>query len=248
MRFEHAYVQRHFADYLMTLHAEGRFMFARFAQWRSAALAFSGDYLRPRSPLSARYIKQPCGLLRLCRSTPAAQREIEAGFEAFERDDGMSPDPILRPDLRYNQYLRERGYDPINPWDRNANGGLDEQGNFVSGWQMRNAHYPANIKEEDSETPYMTSRAIEFIAEAGEQPWCLHLSYIKPHWPYIAPAPYHNLYGAEHVVPAVRNAAERLNAHPVYDAFMHLRYSQEFSRDEVRQAVIPVYMGWSTDR
>jgi hypothetical protein len=22
-----------------------------------------------------------------------------------------------------------------------------------------------------------------------------HLSYIKPHWPYIVPAPYHDMYG-----------------------------------------------------
>ena len=25
-------------------------------------------------------------------------------------------------------------------------------------------------------------------------PWCVHLSYIKPHWPYIAPAPYNDMY------------------------------------------------------
>ena len=254
VRFEHAYVQAPLCGPSRRCTLTGRYMFSHGSHNNGDPLRvgelFLGDYLRPlgmRTALVGKTHMKPdrAGLLRLGvdLNSPAAQREIEAGFEAFERDDGMSPDPILRPDLRYNQYLRERGYDPINPWDRNANGALDEQGNFVSGWQMRNARYPANIKEEDSETPYMTSRAIEFITEAGEQPWCLHLSYIKPHWPYIAPAPYHSLYGAEHVVPAVRNAAEREDAHPVYDAFMHLRYSQEFSRDEVRQTVIPVYMG-----
>ena len=52
------------------------------------------------------------------------------------------------------------------------------------------------MKAEHSETAYMTGRAMDFIREQGEEPWCLHLSYIKPHWPYIAPAPYHRLYGA----------------------------------------------------
>jgi len=67
--------------------------------------------------------------------------------------------------------------------------------NDLTGWQMHNARLPARIPEADSETPYLTDRAIAFIAERGESPWCLHLSYIKPHWPYMAPAPYNDLYG-----------------------------------------------------
>ena len=31
-------------------------------------------------------------------------------------------------------------------------------------------------------------------ADAGAEPWCVHLSYFRPHPPYIAPAPYHDLY------------------------------------------------------
>jgi hypothetical protein len=31
----------------------------------------------------------------------------------------------------------------------------------------------------------------------GEEPWTLHLSYVKPHWPYLAPAPYHARYSLE---------------------------------------------------
>ena len=108
---------------------------------------------------------------------------------------------------------------------------------------MRHARKPARVAEEDSETPYMTGRAMEFMAEAGDRPWCLHLSYIKPHWPYIAPAPYNALYGPEHVLPAVRSEAERRDPHPVYREFMDQRVSRTFSRDEVRAEVIPVYMG-----
>ena len=60
---------------------------------------------------------------------------------------------------------------------------------LLSGWLLENASVPARVAEPDSETAYSTSRAIEFIEQAGDRPWCLHLSYIKPHWPYIAPAP-----------------------------------------------------------
>ena len=89
----------------------------------------------------------------------------------------------------------------------------------------------------------MTGRAMEFIRKQGEEPWCLHLSYIKPHWPYIAPAPYHGLYGANSVIAANRHEDERRDPHPVHAAFMAHEDSRSFSRDEVRRAVIPAYMG-----
>ncbi len=108
---------------------------------------------------------------------------------------------------------------------------------------MRNATRPARVAEEDSETPYMTRRAIDFMREAAGRPWCLHLSYIKPHWPYIAPAPYHAIYSAADVVPALRCEAERAEPHPIYREFMQLNVSRAFSREDVRAAVIPAYMG-----
>jgi arylsulfatase A-like enzyme len=89
----------------------------------------------------------------------------------------------------------------------------------------------------------MTSRAIEFMEQAGETPWCLHLSYIKPHWPYIAPAAYNDTYGPEHVIPAARHERELTEAQPVFQAFMEGRIGRAFSREEVREAVIPAYMG-----
>jgi arylsulfatase A-like enzyme len=89
----------------------------------------------------------------------------------------------------------------------------------------------------------MTDRAMEFIAQAGTRPWCLHLSYIKPHWPYMAPAPYHAMYGAADVIAPNRSEAERRDPHPVYGAFMRHEESVNFARDEVRSTVIPTYMG-----
>jgi len=62
------------------------------------------------------------------------------------------------------------------------------------------------------------------------RPWCLHLSYIKPHWPYIAPAPYHAMYGEGDVLPALRVADERADPHPVYAALMAMRPARSFAR------------------
>src|ERR1700744_1611065 len=91
----------------------------------------------------------------------------------------------------------------------------------------------------------MTRRAMDFITEAETdgRPWCLHLSYIKPHWPYIAPQPYASMYSANEMLPAIRSEKERDNAHPVFAAYMDMRYSLNMSRDEARDKVIPTYMG-----
>ena len=91
----------------------------------------------------------------------------------------------------------------------------------------------------------MTDRAMAFMEDAMAEgkPWLCHLSYIKPHWPYIVPAPYHDMYGPEHIVDPIRSASEQDNAHPLLAAYQKSRVSKCFSRDEVRDHVIPAYMG-----
>ncbi|HUY04894.1 MAG TPA: sulfatase-like hydrolase/transferase [Rhodocyclaceae bacterium] len=171
----------------------------------------------------------------------------ECGFVLGERDDGLHPEGPLgyysaRPP-RYNDYLRSHGFTGRNPWLEWANAGEDEQCRIVSGFYIENAHRPARVPAEHSETAYMTGRAMEFIDAAGDTPWCMHLSYIKPHWPLIAPAPYHRLYGPEDVPPALRSEIERTAPHPLLRGFMNHRVSQTFTRDEVRARAIPTYMG-----
>ena len=69
---------------------------------------------------------------------------------------------------------------------------------------------------------------MDFIteAEADGRPWCMHLSYIKPHWPYIVPEPYASMYGPADVQPVIRSDGERQNPHPVFGAYMDMRYSR----------------------
>ena len=118
---------------------------------------------------------------------------------------------------------------------------------MLSGWLLENSIKPARVAKEDSETAWLTSRAIDYLDQAGPAPWCLHLSYIKPHWPYIAVAPYHNMYSADDVIPVNRSDNECEDPHPVLGAFQNARVSQSFSRQDVRNAVIPAYMGLITE-
>ena len=216
-----------------------------------------GDYLRPhgyRTVLVGKTHFKPdlesMARLGIDPGTNPGLPYWQCGFEPFERDDGLHPEvdgKLAGADPAYNDWLRQLGYTGTNPWHDWANSVEGDNGEVLSGWSMRNARRPARVKEEHSETAYMTDRALDFIRQArGGAPWCLHVSYIKPHWPYIAPAPYHDMYDASHVVPANRTEAERQSPHPVIAAFMRHDESIHFSRDEVRDTVIPAYMGLIT--
>ncbi|MEM7302618.1 MAG: sulfatase-like hydrolase/transferase [Pseudomonadota bacterium] len=168
----------------------------------------------------------------------------EAGFEPYERDDGVHPDAVNLPGGSYNDYLKNNGHDDYaNPWHWVANS-VDTDDGVRSGFFNDVADKPARVDEKDSETPYMTRRAMQFLAEDdGEQPWLLHLSYIKPHWPYIAPAPYNSLYSASDAQQVVRSDAELHDTNPLFKLFMDRVSGKTFSRENVRETVIPTYMG-----
>lgn len=258
MRFTRAYVQSPVCGASRMSFYTGRYVSSHGASWNGFPLKVGemtmGDYLRPLgldTVLVGKTHMQPDteGMERLGIDPQSiiGVRVSECGFDPYDRDDGLhafGPDGRYDPRKpRYNDYLNEKGYPGDNPWHDYANAAEGAGNSLASGWAMRHARKPARVAEEDSETPYMTRRAMEFMSEAGERPWCLHLSYIKPHWPYIAPAPYNDMYGPDDVIPAVKRESERADPHPVYRAFMDYLVARNFSREEVRREVIPVYMG-----
>ncbi|MCY4550919.1 MAG: alkaline phosphatase family protein [Defluviicoccus sp.] len=254
VRFDRAYVQAPVCGPSRMSFYTGRTAFSHGATWNFVPLPVGeltlGDYLRPhgmRTALVGKSHMMPdlAGMERVGLSPDGEPGLIisECGFEPYERDDGEHPHPKADPDLPYNRYLRAQGYEGPNPWNDYANSGEGPDGALREGWYMQNAPLAARVAEEHSETAYMTDRALQFLEEQGDAPWCLHLSYIKPHWPYIAPAPYHAMYGHNQILAAVRETRERDDPHPVYGAIMNHNASREFSREEVRAAVIPAYMG-----
>jgi len=254
VRFSRAYCQAPICGPSRMSFYTGRYMVSHGSNWNNVPLNIGewtmGDYLRPlglRTALVGKtHFKADVeGMARLgvAPASPDGVQFSQCGFEPFERDDGLHTHKIYDPNLAYNVWLREHGYDSDNPWHDFANSAEGPDGEILSGWEMRHAALPARVREEHSETAYMTDRAIDFIDDAGDAPWCMHLSYIKPHWPYVAPAPYNSMYGANQVMPANRHEAERLDTHPVVAAFMNHTESKSFQRDEVRQTVIPTYMG-----
>ncbi len=258
VRFDRAYCQSPICGSSRMSFYTGRYVQSHGAAWNNFPLKVGemtlGDHLRPLGVRTALVGKTHMkadleGMARLGIDPQSVigVRVAECGFEPYERDDGLhgsGPDGKYDPRIpRYERYLKELGYTGDNLWDDWANAGEDEEGNLLSGWLLKHSPRPARIREEHSETPYMTRRAMQFVEDAGDAPWCLHLSYIKPHWPYIVPAPYHAMYGEKDVVPVVRSDGERADPHPIFREFMNHQVGKAFSRDGVREAVIPAYMG-----
>ncbi|OUR80148.1 hypothetical protein A9Q83_01590 [Alphaproteobacteria bacterium 46_93_T64] len=56
---------------------------------------------------------------------------------------------------------------------------------------------PAKFKAEDSETAWLTNRTIDYLNTRFGDPFFCHVSYLRPHPPFISPPEYHDMYSPE---------------------------------------------------
>jgi arylsulfatase A-like enzyme len=252
--FERAYVQSPVCGPSRMSYYTGRYMQSHGVSWNFVPLKAGemtiGDHLRPLGMRCALVGKthmraDHAGMARMGIDPKSriGVRIAECGFDPYERDDGLHPFSGHDPDPHYNRYLREHGFGGDNPWEEWANTVVDRDGSLRSGWFLKYSHLPARVPDEHSETPYTTTRAMDFMRDAGDQPWLLHLSYIKPHWPYVVPAPYAGMYTPADALPLVRSDDELRDPHPVYAAMTRHRVSRTFADPAVRDAVMVGYMG-----
>ena len=74
---------------------------------------------------------------------------------------------------------------------------------------------PLALPAELHDTVFMTEQVIEYLTGRTE-PWCVHLSLLRPHPPWIAPAPYNSRYPPDELPGFVRaaSAEEEAAQHP----------------------------------
>ena len=228
----------------------GRYAATHGSTWNGVPLPVDeltmGDHLRPlglRVALAGKTHFTPdiAGMKRLGLDPQSPDTLLlrQGGFEPFDHYEGHVKPPE---DAPYMRYLKAR-YTGDDPWSNFVVGAAGPKGEVRDGWLIRNAHLPARVAEADSETAYTTDRAMAFIKEQADQPWCLHLSYIKPHWPYLAPAPYHDMYPPASHLPLAREAHELTDAHPVVQAYRRTDEGLSFGHDEVATNAKIAYMG-----
>jgi len=251
VRFTQAYVASGVCGPSRMSYYTGRYVASHGATWNRVPLSVGevtlGEYLQGHGQHLAlagktHVMVDQAGLARLQLEGGSELHTLlsRGGFEEVDRYDGHHKPGA---ESGYPAFLRAQGYHGDDPWSDFVISGVDAQGQVVSGWHMRHVHLPARVREEHSETAYMTDQALAYIERMGGEPWVLHLSYVKPHWPYMAPAPYHARYTAEQCLPVVRNQAEKIGEHPVLAAYRQSEESLNFSRDECIRVVRPAYQG-----
>jgi arylsulfatase A-like enzyme len=251
VRFANAFVNSGVCGPSRMSYYTGRYPITHGATWNRVPLSVGevtlGEMLRASGlPLAlagkTHVMPDRDGMVRLQLegSDELATLLERGGFEEIDRYDGHHPPGG---ESGYAAFLREQGYDSADPWTDYVISGVDADGHVHSGWHMRNVHLPSRVREEHSETAFMTDQAIAYLQRMGSRPWVLHLSYVKPHWPYMAPAPYHALYTADQCLPVVRHHDELDQAHPVVAAYRQQEECVSFQRDDCIRTVRPAYQG-----
>ena len=251
VRFDQAYVQSGVCGPARMSYYTGRYVSSHGATWNrvplSAAEYTLGDYLHAtgrKAMLAGKTHVTPDneGIERfgIEIGSPRAALLREGGFTVVDRYDGHTPPG---PESGYADFLRARGYESDDPWSEYVIG-VDAGGGFASGWQMRNVHLPSRVAEPHSETAYMTDVALDWIRAQGDTPWVLHLSYVKPHWPYVAPAPFHSMFRHADAGPILHGPQDgSADEHPVVRAYREHDECLSFANEAVARHVRPAYMG-----
>jgi arylsulfatase A-like enzyme len=78
-------------------------------------------------------------------------------------------------------------------------------------------NWRTQYRAEHSQTAFLTDRVLDYVDDRGGSPWFVHLSYLRPHPPYLAPAPYDEMYDAATAPEPVRAPTRALEAqqHPL---------------------------------
>jgi len=97
---------------------------------------------------------------------------------------------------------------------------------------------PALYAAEDSETAFLTDRFLDFLKRRPKAPWLAHLSYIKPHPPWVAAAPYNMMIERSAIPPARRatHLAQEAARHPYLAALLEQPFSGWMGRTFNRPA------------
>ncbi|NOC46699.1 alkaline phosphatase family protein [Ruegeria sp. HKCCD7559] len=116
---------------------------------------------------------------------------------------------------------------------------------------------PAMYRAEHSDTAFLTDAFLDGIAPHQGEGWFAHLTYIRPHPPLVAPAPYNDMYDPAEIPLPKRlpsEAAEKA-LHPFFgpklDAYTAEKFVHGFAdvepTDENIRTLRAVYLGLATE-
>ena len=107
--------------------------------------------------------------------------------------------------------------------------GAPRDGETGAGATSRPAVIPADL----SDTAWFTERGLSYLRGRAGKPWFLHLGYYRPHPPFIASAPYNDMYRPQDMPPVVRaaSAEEEARQHPLLAYYVNNINQASFFQD-----------------
>jgi arylsulfatase A-like enzyme len=180
----------------------------------SRASIYTGMYMmNPRSvlngtPLDARFTNVALEARALgyepalfgYTDTSVDPRTVEPGDPRLSSYEGVLPgfDPVCHvPEgdpQPWLQWLAKQGYDIPSNWRE-----FVDQPLTGTRWQTQYA-------AEHSEPTFLTDQVLQYVERRGDTPWFVHVSYLRPHPPFLAPEPYVSRYSPDAVPMPVRAA------------------------------------------
>lgn len=116
---------------------------------------------------------------------------------------------------------------------------------------------PAMYSAADSDTAFLTDRFLASMPAYADQSWFAHLTYIRPHPPLVAPAPYNDMYDPADIPLPVRHgqAATEAAAHPFFGPTLAQKtpagnvvgFPDLEATDETVQTLRAIYFGLITE-
>jgi len=109
---------------------------------------------------------------------------------------------LLQHGFKLPQKLRDIYYDQVKDYP-----GAEDRGVTYA---------PAVYAADQSDTAFISDLALKFLRLPGSSPWFLHISYLAPHPPYVAPEPYNRMYHPDGVPDFFKapTPAEESGQHP----------------------------------
>lgn len=125
--------------------------------------------------------------------------------------------------------------------------------------EERKINDPAFYSAEHSDTAFLTNKTLEALAVRTQQNWFAHVTYIRPHPPFVAPVPYNRMYDVADVPLPVRHGSfeETMAIHPFVAANNSRRAERNMvdgfdetldqNDDEIARTMRSVYFGLATE-
>ncbi|MDC0659572.1 alkaline phosphatase family protein [Leisingera sp. SS27] len=149
----------------------------------------------------------------------------------------------------WQSHLMSRGYEFETYWDVYKPVSPDGAALRLNG--------PALYAAEDSDTAFLTNSFLNTMPAHSKDSWFAHLTYIRPHPPLVAPAPYNSMYDPASLPLPQRlaNPEEESAQHPFFGPLLRKSTAASFVEgfpdleptDENIQTLRAVYLGLATE-